>query len=131
MSLYIRHNLMKGKNSFKETPSSQKQGETRGGNYVARIQVGYEKDGSPRYKYFQSIKERDEYLQNRGKTGESKRKLKTKLTREQKESKAKQDASHGKVEGGKKNKLYVKKKNKEDTKKSISSSAPMFIWRLD
>ena len=133
MSLFIRHNLKKGESSSKEKPATQKQGEARGGNYVARVQVGYEKDGSPRYKYFKTIKERDEYLQNRGKSGTaSKRSLKTKLKREQKTSRAQQDSSHGKVERGKPG-LYVKKKGEEDedAKKSISVSAPMFIWRLD
>ena len=37
-------------------------GVSRGGNYVARVQVGYEKDNSPRYRYFKTIDEYKEYL---------------------------------------------------------------------
>jgi len=134
--LYLRHDLIKGDSSTKpekakkEGGASSKTGEQRGGKYVARVQTGYEKDGSPRYKYFDTLEERDKYLQSRGTSGDGKKRLKDKLTDEQKEAKQKQKVSHGKVESGK---LFVakdkkeKKESEEDTKKSIS----VFIWRLE
>jgi hypothetical protein len=136
MTLYLRHDLIKGaKGSAKPEKAKQdrgaKTGEQRGGKYVARIQTGYEKDGSPRYKYFQTLAERDKYLQGRGKTEvDGKKRLKGKLDKEQSESKKKEKASHGKVESGK---LFVPKnkeskdKKEEETKKSL----PVFIWRLE
>ncbi len=131
--LYLRHALLKSgvakpEKAKKDGSPAAKTGEQRGGNYVARIQTGYEKDGSPRYKYFSSLEERDTYLQSRGKTSDSpKKRLKTKLTTEQKESKNKEKASHGKVESGK---LFVtkdKKEKEEKTEKSLS----VFIWSLE
>ena len=37
-------------------------GASRGGNYVARVQMGYEKDNSPRYRYFKTLSEYKDYL---------------------------------------------------------------------
>lgn len=143
--IYLRDTLIKGKGATKpDKPSAysgkNKQGETRGGKYVARIQIGYEKDGSPRYKYFSSFEERDKYVEGRGKSGgKAGEKLQHKLNKEQKKSKDKANTGQGKqargdlfVRDDKKDDERKKEENKdEDTKKSLSASVPVFIWRFE
>lgn len=46
--------------------------EVRGGKYAARVQEGYEKDGSPKYRYFKTQDEYDDYLKGAGKKKKSK-----------------------------------------------------------
>lgn len=100
--------------------SEKQTSEIRGGKYAARIQIGYEKDGSPKYRYFKTQEEYEKYLQGRGgkkkkKKDKDKRKdgdtLEEKREKEQKESKEKQQ------------KLMTasakKKKEVETTKKSL------------
>lgn len=146
--VYLRESLIKSKGgkgaSKPQSPESEaakknKQGEARGGKYVARIQIGYEKDGSPRYKYFSSFEERDKYLENRGKSGQKAgEKLKAKLNKEQEKSKEKADTGRGRQARGD---LFIRDdkktddkeredKDKEDTKKSLSATVPVFIWRF-
>lgn len=60
-------------------------GEQRGGDYVARIQVGYEKDGSPKYRYFRTEEAYEEYLKGRGRSKAS-QELEDKVKREHEES---------------------------------------------
>jgi hypothetical protein len=95
--------------------------EVRGGKYAARVQEGYEKDGSPKYRYFKSQEEYDDYLKGKGgkkpKKKESKKKkggdkeLDEKRKAEQKESKKQRSLF---TESAKK-----KTKNVETTKKSL------------
>lgn len=148
---FLRQDLLlkskSSESSAKTTKTAPKQqsnapGEQRGGKYAARIQVGYEKDGSPKYKYFDSLEERDKYLQSRGKTQvNNKRDLKRKMSREHKDSKYKQNTSQGKVTGGG---LFVDKDKKSDDdsdgkdkkdsksiKKSIPITTPLFVWRIE
>ena len=40
-------------------------GEERDGQYAARSQIGYEKDGSPMYRYFKTMEEYKTYLKNK------------------------------------------------------------------
>ena len=94
-------------------------GEERDGSYAARAQTGYEKDGSPQYRYFHSMEEYKTYLANKNKSDsddkkpevdDSGEKLKRKLTKEQR-------ASSNKINKPKSSKnLLVSKK--ESTKKS-------------
>lgn len=58
--------------------SSDQVGETRGGSYAARVQIGTEKDGSPMYRYFKTKDQYQKYLkkQRSGKTAESKERKK-------------------------------------------------------
>ena len=63
-------------------------GEQRGGKYVARVQVGYEKDGSPKYRYFHTEEDYETYLAGKGRSKEAKQ-LERKVKREHEESKAK------------------------------------------
>lgn len=42
--------------------SKEQTGEHQGGTYVARVQTGTEKDGSPQYRYFRSQADYNEYL---------------------------------------------------------------------
>jgi len=39
-------------------------GDLRGGQYAARAVIGSEKDGTPRYKYFKTKEEYDQFLKN-------------------------------------------------------------------
>lgn len=95
--------------------NTEKRGEQREGKYAARVQVGYEKDGSPQYRYFKTIEQYKTYLDNKSSfEGEGKNKKKThssgssklkeKMTREQRESKDKS----GNLKSQEKN-LFVKK----------------------
>jgi hypothetical protein len=65
-------------------------GVSRGGNYVARVQIGYEKDNSPRYRYFKTLDEYKEYL---AKVRD--KKSKEKGDKKQSESKGEDDSSQG------------------------------------
>lgn len=60
-------------------------GSQRGGKYVARVQVGYEKDGSPKYRYFKTNEEYETYMSARGESKEAK-KLEHKVKKEHQES---------------------------------------------
>lgn len=42
-------------------------GEAREGKYAQRVVDGYEKDGSPKYKYFKTLDEYKTYLENKNK----------------------------------------------------------------
>lgn len=102
--------------------SNTQTSEVRGGKYAARVQEGYEKDGSPKYRYFKTQEEYEAYMSGKGKGKKSKKKkddedgekrLDEKREKERKESKKKQSA------------LFTdsKKKNKEveTTKKGLVS----------
>lgn len=93
-------------------------GEEREGTYAARAQTGYEKDGSPQYRYFKTMAEYKTYLANKNgseDSGEDKDensgdKLKQKMDKEQRATKRKM-----KKPTSSKNLLVSKK---ESTKKS-------------
>lgn len=144
MSIYIRTDLVKGKKKDSDKAAAKnQQGEARGGEYAARLQIGYEKDGSPRYKYFKTLEERDKYLEKRGSSGvEAGERLKHKLNKEQKKSGERSKTGQGKTKTNKP--LYVrddkksdddkekesKRESKDSVKKSIDVMTPLFIWRL-
>lgn len=90
MQLYLHPDLLKSEmkqkaDAAKPTDVSGGKGEQRGGKYVARVQIGYEKDGSPKYRYFKTEEEYEAYLQSRGKSKAAK-KLEQKVKREHEES---------------------------------------------
>lgn len=97
MRLFIRHDLVKSEQKGSADSSkpvnahdggstqSGGRGEQRGGHYVARTQIGYEKDGSPKYRYFKTEEEYETYLKGKGKSPEAK-KLEHKVKREHDES---------------------------------------------
>ncbi|NJL53705.1 hypothetical protein HC928_00270 [bacterium] len=97
MRLYIRNDLVKSnKKDLEQKAGAGKpadvsggKGEQRGGKYTARVQIGYEKDGSPKYRYFQTEEEYETYLQGKGRSKESK-KLEHKVKQEHAESTDKQ-----------------------------------------
>lgn len=105
-------------------------GEQVGGQYAHRIQIGYEKDNSPKYQYFKTEDEYKTYLENKAKKKkkpgdkkspvDKKKDLKEKLTAEQKKNK---DKETGK-EFSRRGKLFVKDKKK---KTKISKSIGLFI----
>lgn len=96
--------------------------EQRGGQHVARVQTGYEKDGSPRYKYFKTQDEYRKYMETKGGKGKNKadsKKLKKKTDKERKSSKEKQEKKHGdKVS------LFVKDKKNQTTSKDALHKDP-------
>jgi hypothetical protein len=63
--------------------------EHRGGKYAARVQIGYEKDGSPMYRYFATEEDYQTYLSRKGRSKEAK-KLERKVKKEHEESSEKQ-----------------------------------------
>ena len=98
--------------------------ELRGGKYAARIQEGYEKDGSPKYRYFKTQQEYKDFLANKGsgkKKGKKKGKddkkkdsgqsLEAQQKEEQKESRRKQRTLFTEAKS--------KKQEVETTKKSL------------
>jgi hypothetical protein len=92
MRLYLRHDLLKSESDDKKSSTPSSKGEQRGGQYVARAQVGLNTDGTPKYRYFNSEEEYESFLANKGKTAGGK-KLEDKVKKEHKESTEKQ--SHG------------------------------------
>ncbi len=80
--------------------------ELRGGRYAARVQEGYEKDGSPKYRYFKTAAEYEEYMS--GKKGK----------------KPKKDKKHGKGKGEDKDSL--EQKQKEERKESKRQQRALF-----
>lgn len=95
MFLFLRPDLIKSEEKQKAGASkpvadvSGGRGEQRGGKYIARVQIGYEKDGSPKYRYFHDEEEYEAFLSQRGKSKEGK-KLERKVKREHEESTDKQ-----------------------------------------
>lgn len=57
--------------SGKPVAAKAKAGELRGGRYAARVQTGYEKDGSPKYRYFKTEEEYSSYLSDSKSEGKS------------------------------------------------------------
>lgn len=100
-------------------------GEAREGSYAARVVTGYEKDGSPQYRYFKTTEDYKAYLDNKTKPSGNKqrgrkeddktggKKLKEKIESEQGRTRRKMQASKQK-----KNNLFVQKKNKKDNEKN-------------
>lgn len=128
--------------------AKEQTGEQLGGKYVARVQTGVEKDGSPQYRYFRSQSDYNQYLaqqreakkqgKNMGqgskvKTGakggkDSKKKdirerLKAKLKEEQEESSTKTRSSGSR----KRSKASAKKQSLFSGGKKISKSLPLYL----
>jgi hypothetical protein len=107
-------------------------GEARGGKYAARVQSGYEKDGSPKYRYFKTHKEYDAYMKGSGKKKDHEKKKKNrekeskeKHEKEHKESTKKQQRSSVHKLGESKQKqslLLEEKKDKEVARESEEAS---------
>jgi hypothetical protein len=77
--LYLRAELLnkseqvvdgkpKSKAGFDENTKGAGRGEHRGGDYAARTQIGIEKDGSPKYRYFKTRAEFEEYQSRKSKS---------------------------------------------------------------
>lgn len=111
--------------------SDQQTGEQRGGKYAARVQIGIEKDGSPKYRYFESNEEYQEYLEGSGKASkkDSKNKdakqLEDKVRGEQKQSKKKQERSESHKQGEERSKrsMLLGGKTEDDKKKKDDDKA--------
>jgi len=87
----------------------------RGGKYAARIQTGYEKDGSPQYRYFKTIEEYESYLKNSGKVpGKEKGKSKDKKTPAEKAAEKREEKLQERQSS-----IYKKKDKQKKVKKSL------------
>ena len=100
----MRHYLTDKLLAFAKAQDSGR-GEQRGGKYAARIQIGVEDDGSPKYRYFDSPEEYQAYLKgskkadvSNSKVQDSKR-LKDRTKREQVHSKLKQEVNTTRARG--------------------------------
>lgn len=111
MFIYLSHHFVDDLQK-----SESQTGETRGGKYVARVQIGTEKDGSPRYRYFKTQDEYESYLA--GQKGKKERaakqkkqahKLETKVKEEQRTSKLKQEHSSSNKRGRAKKDVFTNK----------------------
>lgn len=118
--LYLHPDLIK---------SEVASGESKGGKYAARLQIGVEKDGSPMYKYFKTREEYEKYLKNRSQGNKSDKgsELKQKVDQEHESSTAK---VRQKTSVGKKN-LFTKDKDEKDDKKEdkkkVEKSLRLFV----
>ena len=99
--------------------SESQTSEVRGGKYAARVQIGIEKDGSPKYRYFKTQEEYESYMKGSGKANKKKqtaektgKTLKEKQEKERKDSKKKQESLM--------TAQAKKKKEVETTEKSLS-----------
>lgn len=117
---------------FELKKSKEQTGEQLGGNYVARIQTGIEKDGSPQYRYFTTQAEYDTYLteqrakkKGKGKKGSDKKDVSIK-ERLQAKLKQEQEASSRKTKASPSRKLSAARSKKrsmfggDKTKKSLT-----------
>jgi len=133
LNLYIREFLAKSETG--SAPSRSARGSQRGGNYVARIQVGYTKDSKPKYRYFKTTEELERYRKwkngdKAAKKQDKKRhervdKLSSKKKKEDKESAANSSNSPGHAVRGPK--VYGTDRERDDTEVKKS----LFIWRFD
>lgn len=100
------------------TKAASQTSEVRGGDYAARVQEGYEKDGSPKYRYFKTQEEYEKYLQGKGKGKKKKKKKDSDNTLAEKREEERKDSKK------KQSKIFAenkkKKKEVETTKKSLS-----------
>lgn len=130
--------------------SKEQTGEHVGGTYVARVQTGVEKDGSPQYRYFRSQAEYNEYLgaqrkakkegKNLGqgkktktgsKSGKKTRphdeKLKAKLKQEQEGSRTKTRSTPANKLGA----AHAKKQSLFSGGKKVSKSLPLYLGDIN
>jgi hypothetical protein len=110
--------------------SAEQTGEHQGGSYVARVQTGTEKDGSPQYRYFRSQADYNDYLSRardakqkgagktqggkKGNKPSGKERLKSKLKEEQ-------ESSSKKTRSNQSNKVTSKDKDSGKKKRSLLS----------
>jgi hypothetical protein len=110
--------------------SAEQTGEHQGGSYVARVQTGTEKDGSPQYRYFRSQADYNDYLSRardakkkgkskaeggkKGNKPSGKERLKAKLKEEQ-------ESSSQKARSNQSNKVTSKDKDSGKKKTSLLS----------
>lgn len=88
-------------------------GKQYGGKYVARVQIGFNKDNSPKYRYFEKIEEYRGYLEHQSKTKGGNLKH-DKNKKDKVPLKEKLAAEHKDKPGpDKKPSLFVKKKEKK------------------
>jgi len=130
--------------------SKDQTGEHAGGTYVARVQTGVEKDGSPQYRYFRSQAEYNKYLSQQrnakkegknlgqgkktktgSKSGKKVRphdeKLKAKLQQEQESSRTKTRSTPANKLGA----SHAKKQSLFSGGKKVSKSLPLYLGDID
>lgn len=92
MLLFLRQELVKSEGAPKQKAGADKPvspnhgaGAQRGGQYVAREQIGFETDGSPKYRYFKTEEEHEAFIKHRGEA-KGAQGLKAKVSKEHTES---------------------------------------------
>lgn len=113
MRLYLREDLVKSE-AKSNSPASNKSGELRGGSYVARVQIGTESDGSPKYRYFKTQEEYDNYLSHKKSSGT---KLAEKVEKEHKDSTDKQHHPN----------LLDRDHDRKESKTPVAKSLRLFV----
>jgi len=79
MTCYLRSDLLGFAKSDAKKPKTKEgsgaavsasggRGEAKGGKYAARIQDGYDHDGSPKYRYFETEEAYEKYLAGQGRS---------------------------------------------------------------
>jgi hypothetical protein len=128
MDLFLKADLIKG------SPGEDR-GSAKGGKYAARIQEGYEKDGSPKYKYFATLEDRDKYLKNKSRDSaekkEGSKQLSEKLASERQKARKRLKTSDGKQKVGSGGLFVGDNKAKNKKKKMAKSLNSIFIWSFD
>lgn len=137
MFLFLQLDLQKSGNASKAPKSKRDtKGEQRGGKYVARVQIGYEKDNSPKYRYFKTNEEFEAFLENRGRSEktEQSQKLEQKVKQEHRESKARTTGTVVHTPASresllvKEGKKQEKEEAKDDDDKKVKKSLVLFVW---
>lgn len=132
MRLFVRTDLTK---AVTRDPALSR-GEMRGGEYAARIQEGFTKTGRPRYVYFKTLEQRDNYLKNKqkGKEEDIGEKLSHKRDKERQKAKEDMQSASGRLTIG----HIVDGKDKEEEKKKakgkdkdVSKSFDLFVFLED
>jgi hypothetical protein len=85
MRLYLHQDLVKSEKNEDSPKAPKATGEQKGGNYVARVQDGYDGEGKPKYRYFKTQDEYQSYIKKKGgkKDGSE---LQSKVEKEHKDS---------------------------------------------
>lgn len=135
MTIYLKEDLTKAaervapaRQASTSSPTADKTGEERGGKYAARVQTGFDKDGSPQYRYFKTQDQYRQYLETKGRASQGQNQRTTGKVSDDRKKKDR-DSKRNKLEDkvkqqGKKQSAKISRKRKEaltlDEKKKSS-----------
>lgn len=78
-----------------------KEGGIKGGKYVARVAIGYDKDNRPRYRYFKTVQEQQDFVRRHSQELSEKNKKKDKDKKKTKKPAPKTPSKDSLTVGGK------------------------------